>query len=78
MNFKQKCKNYGFWVSLVAAIIVMLRTIGQKFGFTIDDEAIRTIANSILGVLIVMGIISNPASGKGYVDEEKQNEKPKN
>ena len=66
MNLKQKFKNYGFWMSLTAAVVLVLQTIGKNFNFSVDDEAITSIVNSVCGVLIVLGIISNPNSGKGY------------
>lgn len=71
MNLKQKFKNYGFWMSLTAAIILVLQTLGKNIGFSVNDEAITSIVNSICGVLIVLGIISNPASGKGFTDKDQ-------
>jgi phi LC3 family holin len=72
MNLKQKFKNYGFWMSLTAAVILVLQTIGKNFGFSVNDEAITSVVNSILGILILLGIISNPTSGKGYIDKEQK------
>ena len=71
MNLKEKIKNYGFWMSLTAAIIIVLQTLGKTFAFSVNDEAISAVVNSICGVLIVLGIISNPASGKGFLDDDK-------
>ena len=70
MNLKDKIKNYGFWMSLTAAVILMLQAIGKAFGFTIDNEAITSIVTSICGVLIVLGIISDPTSGTGFIDNK--------
>lgn len=69
MNLKNKIKNYGFWMSLSAAIILVLQTLGEALGFKIDDEVIMSVVTSVCGVLIVLGIISNPASGSGYIDK---------
>ena len=84
-NLKSKIKNYGFWLSLTSAIILMLQTIGRFAGFSINSVAIESIVTSICGVLVVLGIISNPESGNGYPDsntakakEEKIVEENKN
>ncbi|MDD4211218.1 MAG: phage holin [Clostridia bacterium] len=74
MNLKEKMKNYGFWMSLTAAVILVLQTFGKTFGFSINDEAINSIVNSICGVLIVLGIISNPTSGKSFLDKPENKE----
>lgn len=73
MRLKDKIKNYGFWMSLTAAVILVLQTIGETVGFVIDDEAIVSIMASVCGMFVVLGIISNPESGSGYLDypEEK-------
>jgi|AntRauTorcE11897_2_1112592.scaffolds.fasta_scaffold00001_250 phi LC3 family holin len=69
MNFKNKIKNYGFWTSLTAAVILLMQTLGKNFSFVVDDKAIINTVNSVLGVFIVLGIISNPTSGTGYSDK---------
>ncbi len=67
-NLKNKVKNYGFWMSLTGAVILMLQTIGNYCGFSINSVAIESIITSICGVLVVLGIISNPEKGYGFSD----------
>ena len=57
-------KNKGFWVSLISAIVMIL----QAFGLKIDAPFANEIAASILGALVILGIISDPSSGSGYLD----------
>ncbi|MGD9901009.1 MAG: phage holin [Spirochaetales bacterium] len=75
MNLKQKVKNYGFWISLAAALILVLQTIGEALGFKIDNELIMGIVTSVCGVFVVLGIISDPTSGSGYSDNTDEGNK---
>ncbi|MDH6673639.1 putative membrane protein [Paenibacillus sp. LBL] len=48
---------------------------GGIFGFTITPEQYDGVVgavNAVLGVLVVLGIVSNPADGSGYMDSEKE------
>lgn len=69
-----KWKNYGLWVSLTAAVLLAVQTVGGLFGVTITPEqydGVVAAVNAVLGVLVVLGIVSNPADGKGYTDRGK-------
>lgn len=70
---KSKWSNYGVWVSLTAALLLVVQTVGAIFGveFTPDKyDEVTTAVNAVLGVLVVLGIVSNPEAGKGYTDKE--------
>ncbi|WP_438491001.1 phage holin [Paenibacillus sp. IHBB 3054] len=70
---KSKWRNYGLWVSLTAAVLLGVQTVGAIFGFQLApekyDEATAAV-NAILGILVVLGIVSNPKEGTGYVDKK--------
>lgn len=70
MNLKEKMKNKGFWVSLASAVIVVLQACGLK----LDLPYVNEIITGVLGVLVVLGIVSDADSGRGYKDEEKNGE----
>lgn len=61
---KDKLKNYGFWLSLAGAIVIFLQAVGIRMNVPYVNEIIT----SFMGILVVLGIISNPSSGKGYKD----------
>lgn len=65
---KDKLKNKGFWISLVSAVLVFVQSVGVK----VDVPAVNEIVSALLTVLVVLGIISNPASGSGYIDSGGQ------
>ena len=63
-NLKAKFKNYGFWVSLIGAIIMFLQSIGIDIAGDTNE-----IVSGICSILVVLGIVSNPNSGKGFIDK---------
>ncbi|MGG4090580.1 phage holin [Paenibacillus lautus] len=73
-----KWRNYGLWMSLVAAVLLILSAVGKVFGFEISEELstnITGLAVAILGLLVILGIISNPKEGTGYTDKDNKSDK---
>ena len=58
MNFFNKIKSYGFWVSLSSALVMLATALGKAFGFEVENKIIEDIVMSIAGVLAVFGIVS--------------------
>ena len=67
MNLKNKMKNYGFWVSLGGAVVLLL----QAIGFNVDIAYADSIITALCSLLVVLGIISDGDKGKGYIDKKK-------
>lgn len=61
-KWKEKCKNYGFWISLSASVVFFLQACGMK----INQPFVEGAVNAFCGILVVLGIISNPNEGKFY------------
>ena len=57
----QKIKNYGLWVSLFSLIGLIF-----KDYLPANYENIVTV---ILGILVALGIVSDPQTGRWYKDE---------
>lgn len=53
-------RNYGFWISLTGAIILLLQVIGKEFGFRINEKFISQCVTAFCGVLVVAGILVKP------------------
>lgn len=68
MNLRKKLKNYGFWVSLISAVMMII----QAFGVNINIPVLKEALISICGLLVMLGIISNPEKGKGYIDTKEK------
>ena len=62
MGLKMKVKSYSFWVSLASAIILILKLIGQKFGFSVDEGLISDLFTSLCAILVILGIIVVPST----------------
>jgi uncharacterized membrane protein len=61
-------KNYGLWVAIIAFIPMLLK------GFNIDilPANFDSIGTSLLGILVLLGIINNPQTdNKGFLDDKK-------
>jgi uncharacterized membrane protein len=65
---KERLKNYGLWLS-VASLLFM---VAQDLGLHITPEKWNAHVDLILGILIMLGIISNPKEGKWYSDDDNK------
>jgi len=67
-SLKLRARNYGFWVSLSSAVLIVL----QLFGVAIVPEQWNAVVNALLTVLVILGIVNNPATeNKGFLDDKK-------
>lgn len=56
MNWKNRLTNYNFWISMFSAVLLVLQALKIEF----DIVYINEIFTAILGLLVVIGIISDP------------------
>ncbi len=54
-------------MSLTGAIVVFLQSMGVK----IDNEIASEVVGAFCSILVVLGIVSNPSVGRGYIDKLK-------
>lgn len=69
-----KWKNKGLWVSLTGAVIIGVQAVLAVFGVTVAPEKYEEVigvVNAILLILTILGVVSNPEDGTGFVDESK-------
>lgn len=62
---KRKLKNYGLWLSVASLFYLVAK---RKFNMELGEY--NTYVDAFLGILVALGIISNPSQGKGYRDKE--------
>ena len=68
MNWKNRFKNYGFWIGVAS---LLLLTLDHQFDVNFVKEEYSSITNGILGVLTLVGIINNPATNtRGFLDDQ--------
>lgn len=72
-NLLARMKTYNFWISLVSAVILVLRIIGDKFNFFVDATLIMDITTGLCGIFVVLGIISAPSGKKEEKMEQVEN-----
>lgn len=76
MKLKDKIKSYSFWVSLASAVILILKVLGSRFGFTVDESMVSDIFTAMCSILVLMGIIvvpTNPQSTNELNNKSKTN-----
>lgn len=66
MDIKSRLRNKAFWVSLVSAIVLL----SQQLGLTIFPENIGDIANTVLLILTLVGVIIDPTT-PGISDKQE-------
>ncbi|MBQ8451559.1 MAG: hypothetical protein IJ538_02150 [Clostridia bacterium] len=69
MKLKDRIKTYNFWVSLSSAIFLIVKVLGQKFNFNVDEGIFSDVVTSLCGILVLLGIIAPP--NKKQEPEEK-------
>lgn len=66
-DWKTRVKSKSFWVSLVAAILLLVQSIAALFGYQWDAAALNqqltAFVNAVFSVLAVLGIVSDPSVG---------------
>ena len=68
MKWKNRLTNYNFWISIVSAVLLIL----QAFNFEFDIAYISEIATAVLGLLVVIGIISDPTRTYAPTEANKE------
>ena len=56
MNWKNRLRNYNFWISMFSAVLLILQALKLEF----DIAYVNEIFTAVLGLLVVIGIISDP------------------
>ena len=74
MKWKNRLTNYNFWISLVSAVLLIL----QAFNFELDIAYISEIVTAVLGLLVVIGIISDPTKIAVSIANAKTKEEDSN
>ena len=57
---KKLFKNYNFWISFIASIILVLQIIGKCYNIKINIPAVNEILTSVCILFIFWGVISIP------------------
>jgi len=64
-----RLKNYNFWISMVSAILLVLQNL---FDMKVDVAFVNEAVSSVLGILVVIGIINDPTKSKKIVQNDTE------
>ena len=70
MNWKNRLTNYNFWISIFSAVLLILQALKIEF----DIAYVNEIFTAVLGLLVVIGIISDPTRTSVKSTENSKNE----
>lgn len=62
-------KSYGFWTAFAGAVVILVNSLGQLFGFSIESKLIENVILAFAGVLVALGVVSME---KGKSEPEKE------
>lgn len=64
INWKVRMKQKTFWVAILSAILLFAQQISGAFDYdiTVYTEQITSIVNSVLGVLVLLGVVQDPTT----------------
>ena len=69
-----KWKSSAFWLSVTAGVIVVLNSIGKAFNFNVNTVAITSVATSVIGLLVVIGVLTKTDKNISKTNQENNNE----
>ena len=63
-----RLKNYGLWISIIALIPMICKSVGMDILPSNYNDA----AMAILSIFVMLGIVNNPTTdNKGFLDDIK-------
>jgi len=72
INWKVRLKHKPFLVALFSLVLILVQQIASIFGIdtTIYNEQITILFNTILSILVLLGVVIDPTT-QGVTDSEK-------
>ena len=69
---RSKFRRYSFWVGVISAVVLIVEATANALGVAMSTDAIVSVGNAILGLLVLLGIIVKDNSQD--VDNTKDND----
>lgn len=74
INWKVRIQNKMFWMTIIPAVLVAIKSIADVFGISIDVSVLSgklvSVVEAIFVVLAIMGIVVDPTT-KGASDSDR-------
>ena len=66
INLKVRLKNKVFWIAIIPAMLMLIKAVGNVFGFTIDlieiESNLLDVVEAVFMVLGIIGIVADPTT----------------
>ena len=74
INWNVRIKNKVFWMSIIPALLILMQTVANVFGFVIDlgelSGKLLDVVEAVFIVLAILGIVVDPTT-EGMTDSEQ-------
>lgn len=74
INWTVRIKNKVFWMAIIPALLILVQTVANVFGFVIDlgelSGKLLAVVEAVFVVLAILGIVADPTT-KGVADSEQ-------
>ena len=71
-------KSYGFWTAFAGAVVILVNSLGELFGFKIESKLIENVILAVAGVLVALGVVSmngkDKQEGENLQDKTEESE----
>ena len=73
INWRVRVKNKVFWMAFIPAVLVLIKAVGNLFGFSIElvdiESNLIDVVESVFLVLAIVGVVADPTTS-GVGDSE--------
>ena len=74
INWIVRIKNKVFWVALIPAVLILIQTIANVFGYTLDlgdlGNKLLAVVEAVFVLLAILGVVTDPTTS-GLSDSTK-------
>ncbi|MBQ7603066.1 MAG: hypothetical protein IJU58_02885 [Clostridia bacterium] len=69
-----KFKRSSFWVGVISAVVLAAEAVAHALGMEISTDAMMTVGNAILSILVLLGIIVKDGSKETTDKKDDKNQ----
>lgn len=82
INWKVRIKNKTFWLAFIPALLLLIQTIAETFGFVLNlgnlGDQLLAVVNAVFSLLAILGIVTDPTTaGVGDSAQALKYERPR-
>jgi uncharacterized membrane protein len=63
---QNRWKSPILWTSIAALVLLILNSLNLLPGLGLNDQTYNTIVNSVISILVLIGILNNPTDSKSF------------